>query len=313
MRTVRARAGLIAMGVFFAALSGCGYKFAHDATPPNATDVAALKVRTVLPSANGSYIDNWDQLVGNILYEVSDGPGCKSTKLDPTLTVVALKTGCSPNVVKTPRVLMQGAFTGGMNVGSTYVIGSSNAAANLAFDATVSDIGTILAPYSTCMPEAFKDDLRPAEACRALWVEGVAVTTITTKEYTDTNGETTINGTAFSLNGKVFSSNRNSTTDYVISINTRLAKKYNSAVAPPVAPESAGDAHPVVLPEHLNELLRKAPAASFRVDRCSSAEVRNKQQLDDCYKGCNPSGDDACRRSCDTKAQWAVSQGCWKE
>lgn len=307
---------VLVLGSLVAAISGCGsgYEFTKKAEAPKPNDVAALKDRTVLQSANGAYLDNWDRLLGNVLYEVKDGATCEKTKLDPTLTVVALKEKCAPNIVKTPRVLMQGAFAGGVSIGGTYIVGGTNTNVSVAFDATVADIGSAFAPYDSCMPTDIKDDLKPANACRAIWVEGVALTTIATKQYSDAKGDTKLSAYAMNFGGSVYTTNSTVEQNFLITVNTRLLKRYENAPAPPKAnPAEAGE-HPVISADFLSRLVHDvkgepASAKLFKVEACAANTIRTEKALAACTTACTTQ---ACRDACNGRAALAQEGGCWK-
>src|SRR5262249_9518191 len=139
-------------------------------------------------------------------------------------------------------------------LGANYVLGSASSATNVAFDAVVADLGSVFAPFESCFPSGFDDSLKPEKACRALWVEGATLTSISTKQYTDVAGNANISGYGFGLDGKVYSSNKVTTLDYLVSVNVRLAKRYGNAPPPP---GSDSTEHPRVAAAHMNDLFKK--------------------------------------------------------
>src|SRR5258708_18682191 len=85
------------------ATSACGYEFVKP--PPRVVDQARgttdepdeLKNRTVLPKIGGTYIRNYQRLLGAVLYTVPVDPAsddCSKTKISETLTRNALAPKC---------------------------------------------------------------------------------------------------------------------------------------------------------------------------------------------------------------------------
>jgi hypothetical protein len=253
----------VLLSLWMVAGAACGYKFVKPPVLPKLEDIKNLATREYVPLTGGAYLDNWDQLIGNYFYIVpKTGTDCSdgNTKIWSKRTTRKVADGCTPIMTKIPKVFVSGAFQGSTALDVSAVFVTLTADPQVAYDGVIEDLGNVFAPNNKCMPDSFDDTLKPANACSAIWVEGVTLTAFIGKEYTSLKGSTNVVGTAFSVGDSVYTSNSETHTDYELSIDYRIAKNYSSNMIPS-EPLGPGDKGPKVKSEYLHTIVKGMKSA----------------------------------------------------